>query len=70
MIPADTKQALEDLYSDRVGLLHGLLTVVDRQMAQYLHSNDRRKIVNALFKYYKQSAINEQQGVQADHKES
>ena len=27
-------------------------------MAEYLHSNDKRKIINALFKYFKFGAAN------------
>lgn len=54
-IPADRKADLEDKYhsTENSVHLHALLKHVDPQMAEYLHSRDRRKIVNALFKYFR-----------------
>ena len=50
---------LEDKYKDAtsVGEMHKLLQMVDPQMGNYLHTKDKRKIVNALFKYFKMSAL-------------
>jgi len=33
--------------------LHDLLKTVDPKMGEYLHSKDRRRVINALFKYFK-----------------
>ena len=51
---------MEDLYNteQEVKNLHNLLLKVDYKMAQFLHSHDKRKIVNALFKFFKVSAFN------------
>jgi tRNA A37 N6-isopentenylltransferase MiaA len=40
-------------YSGQESLLHELLTSVDPKMGEYLHSKDRRRVINALFKYFK-----------------
>ncbi len=37
-------------------MCHELLCHVEPSMAKYLHTNDKRKIVNALFKTFKQLA--------------
>lgn len=50
-IPIDNKQRLEDEHNSED--LHSLLKLTDPQMAEYLHSNDKRRIVNALFKFFK-----------------
>lgn len=50
-IPIDNKAALEDKYDSIV--LHKLLELVDPAMAEFLHSKDQRRIVTALFKYFK-----------------
>ena len=56
-IPLDNKQVIEDSFESHI--CHELLQEVDSSMASYLHSNDKRKIVNALFKYFKQRPISE-----------
>ena len=58
-IPPDDKLTLEDKNQDakNVAELHKLLQIVDPQMGNYLHTKDKRKIVNALFKYFKMSAL-------------
>lgn len=50
-IPIDNKQEIEDTFESSI--CHELLTIVDPTMATYLHTNDKRKIVNALFKTLK-----------------
>jgi tRNA A37 N6-isopentenylltransferase MiaA len=53
-IPPDNKAAIEEKYAgERDQLLHELLSVVDPKMGSYLHSKDRRRVINALFKYFK-----------------
>ena len=53
-IPLDNKAAIEDKYSQGGNaILHDLLKIVDPKMGDYLHSRDTRKIINALFKYFK-----------------
>lgn len=54
-IPPDTKDKIESKYqsTEDVKYLHGLLECVDPPMAQYLHSHDKRRIVNAIFKFFK-----------------
>jgi tRNA A37 N6-isopentenylltransferase MiaA len=61
-IPPDTKDKIELKYQtvEDVKYLHGLLDCVDPSMAQYLHSNDKRRIVNAIFKFFKMSIIAKQ----------
>ena len=56
-IPLDNKAALEDKY-DSVRL-HNLLALTDPKMSEFLHSNDKRRIINALFKFFKYININE-----------
>lgn len=58
-IPQDDKNAIEEKYMtlDQVNHLHSLLVLVDPQMGKYLHSNDKRRIVNALFKFFKMNII-------------
>ena len=58
-IPPDRKDKIEEKYSspEDVKRLHGLLQQVDPLMGKYLHSNDKRKIVNAIFKFFKMSVI-------------
>jgi tRNA A37 N6-isopentenylltransferase MiaA len=56
-VPLDAKQLVEDRFPEG-RLFHGLLQKVDPSSANFLHPNDRRKLVNALFAYFKQ-----QQGV-------
>jgi len=50
-IPPDNKQDIEDNFESP--LCHELLQIADPKMAQFLHKNDKRKIVNALFKCFK-----------------
>jgi tRNA A37 N6-isopentenylltransferase MiaA len=50
-IPIDNKNSIDEKYDSEI--LHGLLKMVDPKMGEYLHSNDKRRIVNALFKYFK-----------------
>ena len=57
-VPLDRKQEIEDHFES--DLCHQLLTEVDPRMAVYLHTNDKRKVVNALFKRFKHLAINKQ----------
>jgi tRNA A37 N6-isopentenylltransferase MiaA len=52
-IPQDNKSAIEAKYSSQPDTLHALLTLVDPKMGEYLHSRDTRRIINALFKYFK-----------------
>ena len=53
-VPLDNKAAIEDKYSEtKAGVLHDLLRLVDPKMGDYLHSRDTRKVINALFKYFK-----------------
>ena len=52
-IPIDNKQEIEDNFES--ALCHSLLSRVEPSMATYLHFNDKRKIVNALFKSFKQA---------------
>ena len=52
-IPIDNKQEIEDNFES--ALCHSLLSQVDPAMATYLHTNDKRKVVNALFKSFKQA---------------
>lgn len=58
-LPPDTKDKIELKYQSTadVKYLHGLLECVDPAMAKYLHSNDKRRIVNAIFKFFKMSVI-------------
>ena len=58
-IPPDDKNYIEEKYLtvEQVKQLHSLLTLVDPQMGKYLHSNDKRRIVNALFKFFKMNII-------------
>jgi len=50
-IPPDDKQSLEDKYDSET--LHRLLLLADPLMGEYLHSKDKRRIINALFKFFK-----------------
>lgn len=50
-IPPDNKALIEEKYDALE--LHELLKIVDLKMSEYLHSNDKRRIVNALFKFFK-----------------
>ncbi|CDW87769.1 trna mitochondrial [Stylonychia lemnae] len=50
-IPSDQKQVIEDQYESE--LIHDLLKQVDPRMAEFLHTKDKRRVINALFKYYK-----------------
>jgi tRNA dimethylallyltransferase len=61
-IPPDTKDKIELKYQtpEDVKYLHGLLKCVDPPMAEYLHSNDKRRIVNAIFKFFKMNIIAKQ----------
>ena len=54
-IPVDNKQAIEDSFPPEP--CHKLLKQVDPQMAEFLHEMDKRKVVNALFKYFKMLAV-------------
>ena len=47
-IPLDKKQVIEDNFEST--LCHELLEVLDPKMGDYFHKNDKRKIVNCLFK--------------------
>jgi tRNA A37 N6-isopentenylltransferase MiaA len=60
-IPVDNKQGIEDKNNDveQVKLMHELLSLVDPKMGEYLHSHDKRRIVNALFKYFKLTVGNQ-----------
>ena len=71
-IPIDDKKGVEDKYSTSEGvkLLHELLSEVDPKMAEYFHSNDRRKIVNAVFKYFRRCVIQAQQNEYTNKKEA
>ena len=51
---------------EQVNHLHSLLEVFDQPMSQYLHKNDKRRIVNALFKFFRRSAILDQASEQKD----
>jgi len=51
-IPIDNKNAIEEKYEDS-SMLHELLKIVDPKMGEYLHVKDKRRIINALFKYFK-----------------
>ena len=54
-IPLDNKAEIELKYStieDEI-LMHDLLKKVDPKMGEYLHARDRRRVINALFKYFK-----------------
>jgi tRNA A37 N6-isopentenylltransferase MiaA len=42
---------------------HNLLKLVDPTMASYLHIMDKRKIVNAIFKYFKMLRIENEKAV-------
>lgn len=53
LIPVDNKAGIEEKYSGQESLLHDLLRTVDPKMGEYLHSKDRRRVINALFKYFK-----------------
>jgi tRNA dimethylallyltransferase len=53
LIPIDNKAGIEEKYSGQESLLHDLLKTVDPKMGEYLHSKDRRRVINALFKYFK-----------------
>lgn len=46
----DTKFLVEDKYRDNVPKFLSLLNDLDEQQAQKYHSNDRRRVVNAIFK--------------------
>ena len=63
IILPDEKQRLEDKYTsdEQLKQLHSLLAVVDPQMAEYFHFRDKRKVVNALFKFFKRGVIADQQ---------
>lgn len=50
-IPMDNKNAIEVKYESEP--MHELLEIVDPKMGKYLHCKDKRRIVNALFKYFK-----------------
>ena len=52
-IPVDNKGAIEVKFGAEEGLLHDLLREVDPKMAEYFHSKDRRRVINALFKALK-----------------
>ena len=47
-IPLDKKQVIEDTFEST--LCHELLEVLDPKMGDYFHKNDKRKIVNCLFR--------------------
>ena len=53
LIPIDNKAGIEEKYVGQETLLHELLKTVDPKMGEYLHSKDRRRVINALFKYFK-----------------
>ena len=53
LIPIDNKAGIEEKYAGQESLLHELLKTVDPKMGEYLHSKDRRRVINALFKYFK-----------------
>ena len=53
LIPLDHKAGIEEIYTGQESLLHELLKTVDPKMGEYLHSKDRRRVINALFKYFK-----------------
>ena len=57
-LPLDQKQAVEDGFES--GHLHELLAIVDLKSANFLHPNDKRKIVNALFAWFKDSDTSNQ----------
>ena len=50
-VPINDKQGIENEYES--ALCHALLAKVDPLMADYLHKNDIRKVINALFKKFK-----------------
>ena len=60
-IPIDNKQEIEDTFESV--LCHSLLQKVDPSMATYLHSNDKRKVVNALFKRFKNLALSDEETI-------
>eukprot|EP00349_Pseudokeronopsis_sp_Brazil_P005151 CAMPEP_0202968090 /NCGR_PEP_ID=MMETSP1396-20130829/13211_1 /ASSEMBLY_ACC=CAM_ASM_000872 /TAXON_ID= /ORGANISM="Pseudokeronopsis sp., Strain Brazil" /LENGTH=125 /DNA_ID=CAMNT_0049693949 /DNA_START=157 /DNA_END=534 /DNA_ORIENTATION=+ len=51
------KFVLEEKYNPEV--LHQLLQILDPQMAQYLHTNDQRRVINALLKFFKHDDLKE-----------
>ena len=58
-IPPNNKAAIEEKYEDEETLLHDLLKEVDPKMGEYFHSRDRRRVINALFKYFKHAMHND-----------
>lgn len=52
-LPSDDKQKIEDSFDGP--LFHQLLSLCDHLQSNFLHPNDKRKIVNALFSFLKDS---------------
>jgi tRNA A37 N6-isopentenylltransferase MiaA len=50
-VPLDRKQVIEDSFE--ASECYELLKIADCKAANFLHPNDKRKIVNALFSYFK-----------------
>ena len=50
---ADTKQEFEDKYREDVPRFLSLLSALDKQQAQKYHTHDRRRVVNAIFKLFR-----------------